>query len=262
MDTGAKNDDGRSEEESSLEPLGLSATAMAGPPDSKPRAVVPPEHQQAVELVIRARMLLRQDEKAEARALFMEAALLEQKVLRTVKTQPESSLIAGFGARAALQCGDFELVHAIVRKGSRQASELMQWSLFRVSIEADLLEFMREFDRDWEVVQDFTDEDESSVLLVSSRGLRLLFELDPESTGAVQKDAQADGLIFVIPAERLSRQVMDALERLVSQWMSPKLRPQTVLELWGVGMRLPLETQTVLERLGLETRFLSDPVPV
>src|SRR4051794_7595562 len=118
MDTGSKNEGGYSSSEgSSSEPLGLSATALGRPPVLRPRTHIAPEHQQAVELISRARHHLREGRFEEAKELFRQAAGLELQVLRSVASQPERSLIAELGARAALQSGNFNLTRDFVRRG-------------------------------------------------------------------------------------------------------------------------------------------------
>jgi len=246
MDTGSKGEDGdKGFEEASAEPLGLSATAHGRPAVLRPRTPIAPEHQQAVELISSARRHLREGRPEEAKELFRRAARLELQVLRSVASQPERSLIAELGARAALQGGSFDLARDLVRRGlSPRASEPMQWALLRASIEAELLDFLNEFERGWQLPWDPIDEEESRILVVSRSGRRLTFDIEPDASSVSKKASGPDELTFVIPASRPNRETLGTLETLLTPWLRPRRH-----------------AQPVSERRGLVEHFLLDLVP-
>lgn len=245
MSTGSKNESDHSGlAEAPSEPPGLAATAFGNPPAVRPRTPIPPEHQQAVELTLGARRHLREGRIKDAKHLFQRAAELELQVVRSVKSQPERSLIAVFGARAALQSGSLDLVRNLARLGnSPRASESMQWSLLMVSIQADLLAFMEEFEHGWRVPWD-ADEEESRVLLFSPGGRQIYFDIDPDAMAVSEKNSSRMELTFVIPASRPDAVAQASLELSVSNWLGPRRR-----------------LQPVLERRGLVERFLKEFVP-
>jgi len=250
MDTGSKDEDGdKGFEEASAEPLGLSATALGRPPVLRPRTPIAPEHQQAVELISSARRHLREGRPEEAKELFRRAAHLELQVLRSsVASQPERSLIAELGARAALQGGSFDLARDLVRRGlSPRASDPMQWALLRASIEAELLDFLDEFERGWQLPWDPIEEDESRILVVSRSGRRLTFDIDPDASSVSRmvsrKASGPEELTFVIPASRPNRETLGTLETLLTPWLQPRRH-----------------AQPVSERRGVVEHFLLDPV--
>ena len=250
MDTGSKGEDGdKGFEEASAEPLGLSATAHGRPAVLRPRTPIAPEHQQAVELISWARRHLSEGRLDEAKDLFRQAARLELQVLRSVASQPERSLIAELGARAALQSGNFDLARDLVRRGlSPRASEPMQWALLRASIEAELLDFLNEFERDWQLPWDPIDEEESLILVVSRSGRRLTFDIEPNASSVSRivsrKASGPEELTFVIPASRPNRETLSTLETLLTPWLRPRRH-----------------AQPVSERRGLVEHFLLDLVP-
>ncbi len=249
MGTGS-NDEGRPGgfEDEAAEPLGLAATSQDWPRNPRPRAAVPPEHQEAVELISRARRQQRNGSEEEARALFRQAAELELQVLKTVKTQPEQGLIAELGARAAIQAGRRELAREILRRGSSaEASEALRWALLRASIEVELLELVHgAFEERWQVPWTSDDEAETRILLVGRHGPRLLFDIDPEVSFVRRQEASRDSLRFTIPAARLDPRAQRMLEAFMTPWLRPKRRVRAV----------------VLDRRGVMERLLPDFVPV
>lgn len=231
MGTGSEHDEGRGGfEESSSEPLGLSATAFGRPATPRPRTPIAPAHQQAVELISTARRHLREGNTEEAERLCHQAARLELQVLDAVTSQPERSLIAELGARAALQSGGFDLARKLVWKGLFQASEPMQWSLLRVSIETDLLEIIGQFERGWRIPWESVDDEESRILMVSRSGRRIVFHIDPDAAFAAKKHSSSTELGFVIPASRPDGAVRDILDGVLTSWLRPKCRAQAVSE--------------------------------
>lgn len=248
MGTGSNDEGRRGGFEEEAEPLGLAATAHDWPRDPRPRASVPPEHQEAVELIAQARRQQGNGREEEVRALFRQAAELELQVLKTVKTQPEQGLIAELGARAAIQAGKRELAREILRKGaSAEASEALRWALLLASIEVDLLELVHAaFEERWQVPWASEDEAETRILLVGRDGRRLLFDLDPEVSSVRLSEASRASLRFTLPAARPDWRARRALEGFMMPWFRPKRRVQNV----------------VLDRRGLRERLLPDFVPV
>lgn len=240
MDTESKDENGYNGlEEASSEPLGLSATTLGRPPVLRPRTPIAPEHQQAVELISLARRHLREGRPEEAKELFRRVAHLELQVLRSVASQPERSLIAELGARAALQGGSFDLARDLVRRGLYpRASEPMQWSLLRASIEVELLDFLDEFERGWQIPWDPIEEDESRILVISRSGRRLTFDIDPDASSVSRmvsrKASGLEELTFVIPASRPNRETLRTLETLLTPWLRPRRHAQPVSERRGV----------------------------
>jgi hypothetical protein len=229
-------------EDASSEPRGLSATAFGMPPDPQPRTPVPPEHQQAVELVAQARHSQREGRSEEAEQRFRRAAELELQVLRSVASQPERGLIAEFGARAALQSGSLELARKLIWKGlSPRTSEPVRWALLLASIQVDLVEFLNEFENGWQVPWEPVDEEESRILVVSRRGRRLAVEIDPDATSASEKALSPEELTFLIPAARPNRMTLSILEASVTSWLRPRPRVQVVSERRGVVEHLLLD---------------------
>ena len=243
MDTGSKDEgDHNGIDQASAEPLGLSAIADGNPPGLRPRTPIAPEHQQAVELIARARRNLREAGSREAKQLFLQAAELELQVLRTVASQPERSLIAELGARAALHAGNYDLARKLVRGGLRpRASEMAQWALLLASMQADLLEFLEDFEDSWSIPWDAADEEESVILLVSRSERRLFFTLDPEASSVSEAGANPTELRLVIPAERPSSATLGTLEALLSRWLRPRRRAQPIAERRGLVEHFLLE---------------------
>jgi hypothetical protein len=232
MGTGSKDEGGSSDfEVDSSEPVGLSATAFGRSSNLRPRTPRAPGHQQAVELVSSARRHLREGRTKDAKDLFRQAADLERQVLRRVTAQPERSLVAEFGARAALQGGMFILARELARKGLSEASAPMQWSLHRVAIEAEILELLEEFKHGWEIPWEPVDENESRIVVTSRSGRRFAFDIDPEAPCVTEKRASPDQVAFIIPAPRPSRA---ELEDAVARWLPPKRRAQPLLEQRGL----------------------------
>jgi hypothetical protein len=195
---------------------------------------VPPAHQQAVEFNSRARRLLKEGHPEEAKKLFHRAAELELQVLRAMKSQPERSLIAELGARAALQAGRFDLARDLVRRGASRAPEELQWALLRTSIQVELAEFLEEFERGWQTPWEPVDEEETRILMVSPSRRRLVMELDPDAFDVAAKSSNRDELVLVIPASRPARRELDALDALVTPWLRPRRHAQPVLEQRGI----------------------------
>lgn len=224
MSTGSENEGDHSGfTEAPPEPPGLAATAFGNPPVVRPRTSIPPAHQQAVELTLGARRHLREGRIKDAKHLFQQAAELELQVVRSVKSQPERSLIAVFGARAALQSGSLDLVRNLARLGnSPRASESMQWSLLMVSIQADLLGLIEGFERGWQVPWEPVDEEESRILLVSPSGRRIFFEIDPDASSVSEKHSNHVELMLVIPASRLDTTIQAAVKAPVNRWLGLK----------------------------------------
>jgi hypothetical protein len=247
MSTGSKNEGDQSGlAEAPSEPPGLSATAFGTPPVVRPQTPIPPGHQQAVELTLEARRHLHEGRIKDAKHLFHQATELELQVVRSVKSQPERSLIAVFGARAALQSGSLDLVRNLARLGnSPRAPESMQWSLLLVSIQTDLLGFMEDFECGWRVPWDPVDDEESRLLMFSPSGRKLYFEIDPDALAVSEKHSSHMQLTFVIPASRPSAAALESLESSVSNWLGPRRR-----------------VHPVLERRELVERFLMELVPV
>jgi hypothetical protein len=234
MGTGSKDESGSGGAEADAwEPSGLSATASASPTDSAPRAPRAPGHQQAVELVSSARRYLREGNAEEAKQLFRQAAEWERQVLRRVEAQPERSLVAEYGARAALQGGRFSLAKEFVRKGSvPPPSEQMQWSLLCVAIEADLLEFLEESEHGWEIIPwHLIDGDESRIVMTSGSGRRFVFLIDPEVDSVAETTSTSDEVTFVLPAAPLDT---EALKEVVARRLRPRRRVQPVLDQRGL----------------------------
>ncbi|HEX8699480.1 MAG TPA: hypothetical protein VF815_11630 [Myxococcaceae bacterium] len=173
-----------------------------------------------------ARRHLREGAPEEAKQLFHQAAELERQVLRRVDSQPERSLVAEYGARAALQAGWFSMAKELARKGSEpQPSEQMQWSLLRVTLEADLLEFLEDLERGWKITRDLADEDESRIVMTSQSGRRFVFSIDPEADSVAETRSTSAEVAFIIPAATLDT---DSLEKVVARQLRPRRRVQPV----------------------------------
>ena len=119
----------------------------------------------------------------------------------------------------------------------------MQWALLRASIEAELLDFLNEFERGWQLPWDPIDEEESRILVVSRSGRRLTFDIAPDASSVSKKASGPDELMFVIPASRPNRTTLGSLEDFLTPWLRPMRR-----------------AQPVSERRGVVEHFLLDPV--
>lgn len=229
MSSNSTNDNESGPMEATRESNWLAAAARPFPPAAERSAMIPQEHSDAVRRMAEARLHARAGRRQEAKSKFREAARLEQYALLTVMRQPDRALIAEAGAHSALRAGDYGLARELARRGFEyRATEAMQWALLRTLVQADLLQMLERFGYhgrvDWEALE----EDEAQALIIHFGDRTAVFELEPGSNDAWEREIGQRALTIALPAAPLDGATLDRITESVEQWLRPRARAQTV----------------------------------
>ncbi|WP_147447210.1 hypothetical protein [Corallococcus sp. CA054B] len=231
-------------EQSAEETTGLSATAVEAPNLQGLRPTIPPEHQEAVKLLLIARKL-EQEKKAHGAAdKYHHAALLEQKALLQVKHQPQHAIIAESGALAALLAQRFTFAGDLARQGmSLNPSRHMHWLLLRLSMQADILRAIDQLDRHWKLIWNRATKDGLSLLTISPvPGSTISFRIAPRaSTRRTTVINRHYNLSFLLPPALVSTTSIKTIKTSIQKKFTTRHSTREILIERGITEQYMLE---------------------